>query len=213
MLEDYAANSKKSKEVKRPEREALEPVVTGEVVQKQKGLGRKFKDTFLGGDAKHAAQFVTADVILPALRNLIVDMTSKGIERLVYGESNFRRRGTPGTHYNYSARYQAGAHPAIREAIDIGSRMSASLPARGRANRHDIADIIISDLNEAELVLERMIDVLEKYDVVSLADFYELLGEPVNTIDNKWGWTNLGGAQIRQIRQGYLIDLPPVEAI
>jgi hypothetical protein len=212
MLEDYAANSKKSKEAK-IEREVLQPVVTVEVIQKPKGLGRKFKDTFLGGDAKHAAQFVAADVILPALRNLIVDMTSKGIERLVYGESNYRRRGVGGQ-YNYSARYQTtAAHPAIREAIDVGSRMAASLPNRSRVNRHDIGDIIIADRNEAELVLERMVDVIEKYDVVSLADFYELLGEPVNHIDHKWGWTSLRGAQIRQIRQGYLIDPPLLEAI
>lgn len=67
--------------------------------------------------------------------------------------------------------------------------------------------------DEAELVIERLSDILENYDVASVADLYDLVGLPTTYIDNKWGWTNLAYANVRQVREGYLIDLPQAEPI
>ena len=206
---DYQGNSKKEREKKEIPvvDKKIVKVVTGEVVQKPKGPGRKFKEVFFGGDAKHAASFVASDVLLPALRNLIVDMVTKGAERLIYGESSRRRLPT-----NYGARYQyqSGASHVFRP--DPRER-SPMMPTRGRTNRHDMNDIVIGTKEEAELVVERLTDILDQYEVVSVADLYELLGLSSSHIDNKWGWTYLGSVQIRQIRQGYLLELPPLEEI
>jgi hypothetical protein len=62
-------------------------------------------------------------------------------------------------------------------------------------------------------VLERMQDIIDKYEVVSVSDLYELLGLPSSYQDNKWGWNYLGDVQVRQIREGYLIDFPSAEPI
>ena len=43
---DYQGNPNKSREEKKPEKQ-IEKVVTGEVIQKPKSIGRKFKDVFL----------------------------------------------------------------------------------------------------------------------------------------------------------------------
>lgn len=76
---DYQGNSKKEQAKKElQEKKVIEKVVVTEVITKPKGPGRKFKEVFFGGDAKHAATFVATDVLLPALRNLIVDMVTKG---------------------------------------------------------------------------------------------------------------------------------------
>lgn len=214
-MPDYRSNSHKDKE-KEAKREAkvkqvIDKVVTGEVIEKQKGPGRKFKDLFFGGDAQHAAKFVAADVLLPALRNLVVDMVTKGAERLIYGENNVGRRPP---NFNYSSRYQVSGPRQDNRVIDlIGGQRQFPPSPRGRQNRHDMNDIIVSTREEADLVIERLGDVLSQYDVVSLSDLYELLGLETSHIDSKWGWTNLTGAQVRQIRQGYLLELPPLEEI
>ena len=44
-------------------------------------------------------------------------------------------------------------------------------------------------------------------------DLYDLTGLPSAHVDNKWGWTYLTNTEIRQIRDGYLLDLPPMEEI
>lgn len=214
-MPDYTSNSKKSKDGPRIEKhEPLEKVVVGEVIQKPKGPGRRFKEIFFGGDAKEAAKFVLADVMLPALRNLMVDAVTKGVEGMVYGDSARRRR--PTDRVNYASRYQVTGPSSIpRSVMDLVGSGARGLPPdpRGRTSRHDIGDIIVTDRAEADLIVERMMDVLEKYDVVALSELYELLGLETSHVDSKWGWTTMAGAQVRQVKQGYLLEFPPIEEI
>ena len=58
-----------------------------------------------------------------------------------------------------------------------------------------------------------MNDIIDTYEVVTVADLNELVGFPTNHVDNKWGWSYLADVQVRQIREGYLIDFPPAEPI
>lgn len=205
---DYQSNAKKQK-ADRPPKEKIEAIVTGEVIQKPKSVGHKFKDIFFGGDFKLAVRYVSAEVLLPAFRNLIVDAVTKGAERMVFGES-YRR--TPEfrsfTQYN---------NPLARRDMRDPRTARANLPDQpSRFNnnqRRDANDIILSSREEAELVVERLIDIIDKYDVASLADLHELLGIPTSHVDNKWGWTYLNNVEIRQVRSGYLIDLPTLEEI
>jgi hypothetical protein len=206
---EYQGNTDKSREEKKPEKQ-IEKVVTGEVVQKPKTIGRKFKDVFFGGDLRTATRYIAGDVLLPALRNLIVDMTSKGIERIVYGESGIRRRSSvdyrPRVSYNTSYN-----NPIYRDPRAAGR----PLPDQPRMNRErkESVDLVLASKEEAERVVEQLIDIIDKYDVVSWADLCELVGWPSSHVDNKWGWTYLTNVDIRQTRDGYLIDLPPMEAI
>ena len=214
---DYQGNTRKEREKtekkEKPEKVVVEKVIVGEVIQKPKGPGRKFKEIFFGGDAKQAAKFVAADVLLPAMRNLVVDMVTKGAEKLVYGEGSYRRGNRPPT-INYGARYQVGNPIAQSRVPELMSGRPYQNPIpRGRQNRHEMNDVILSSKEEADLVIERLIDILEKYDVASLADLYELLGLETSPVDFKWGWTYLSNAQVRQIRQGYLLELPSLEEI
>lgn len=204
---DYQGNTNKDKETtdKKADK-VIEKVVTVEVIQKPKPLGRKFKETFFGGDFKMSMRYVAGDVLLPALRNLIVDMTTKGMERIVFGESSYRRRPN-----EYRPTVQYNRTP-LRDPREIGrGRLPDQRPYR--SSRYEIKDIIIADRGEAELVVERLIDIIDKYEVASLADLYDLLGLATSHVDNKWGWTHLNNVEIRQIRDGYLIDLPALEEI
>jgi hypothetical protein len=206
---DYQGNTNKEKEAtdKKPEKN-IEKVVTVEVIQKPKPIGRKFKETFFGGDFKMSMRYVAGDVLLPALRNLIVDMTTKGMERIVFGESSYRRRPSE---YRPRVQYNNPIYRA-QDPREISRGRVPDQP-RYRSSRYEIKDIVIADRGEAELVVERLIDIIDKYEVASLADLYDLLGLATSHVDNKWGWTYLNNVEIRQIRDGYLIDLPALEEI
>jgi len=204
---DYQGNTNKDKEPKIEKKPEIEKVVTGEVVQKPKPLTRKFKETFFGGDLKMSMRYVAGDVMLPALRNLIVDMTTKGMERIVFGESLYRRRPT-----EYRSRVQYN-NPIYRPDPRELSRGRLPDQRPYRTNRRDMNEIFVEDRGEAELVVERLIDIIDKYEVVSVADLLDLLGQPSVHTDNKWGWTYLKNIEIRQTRDGYLIDLPAPEEI
>lgn len=207
---DYQSNANKNKEQPLENQPKVEKIVTGEVIQKPKSVGRKFKNIFFGGDAKAALRFVSSDVLLPALRSLIVDMTSKGIERVVYGESSYRRRPA-----EYRPRIQYNT-PIYYRPQDPRDQRYANLPDQARpyrTRRREPNDFIVGTRQEADEIVEDLINAIDKYQVVSLADLYVKLGLETSYVDQKWGWTYLNNIEVRQHPQGYLIDLPPLEEI
>lgn len=207
---DYQGNTSKDKE-KKPEKQ-IEKVVTGEVINRPKSMGYRFKTVFLGGDIKSAGRYVVGDVFLPALRNLIWDVISEGSKRAIFGESGFRRR--PVTDYRSRATYSGPmthSSPLMRDP-----RERAYLPDQSpykQQYRSTRNDIILANREDAERVVERLIDITEQYDSASIADLYDLLGWASSPIDNKWGWTFLAKVEIRQIRDGFLIELPDPEQL
>lgn len=210
---DYQGNSKKSKEdpkgPDKPEKK-IEKVITGEAATKSKPLGAKFKALFGDRDFGGVLRYIAAEVLFPAARNAIVDATTKGIERAVYGESVVNRQ--PRFGYGPRTTY---SNPVNRHPRD--PRQNAYLPDQSR--RHAInsrpvgKDLILTTREEADVVVERMIDIIDKYDFASLGDLYELVGLPSTYTDQKWGWTFLNDIEIRQVREGWLIELPPVDPI
>jgi hypothetical protein len=217
---DFPGNSHKETEKSTPttkpakaEKEKVEKVVVGEVVQRKRSIGSRFKSVFVGGEFKGASQYIVSDVLLPAMRNMVVDATTKGIERVIYGESSASRR-RPSDPYRPRISYNTA--PERQRQRDRGMGMLPDQPPLGglaRTRGHQINDIILVSKEEADLVLERLVDIIDKYEVVTVADLHDLVGLPSNYVDNKWGWFNLAEADIRQTRQGWLIDLPPVEAV
>lgn len=213
---DYASNSHKARDERsKPEKPEIVKVVTGEVVEKPKSTWRKFKDIFLGGDMKTSARFVVADVILPDLRNLLWDSISRGSERIIFGEGRRARRSTDyrpsRTVYNATPLWQEPS----REIVARPRRpMLPDQPPGGfRPERYDRNEIILASRSDAENVVEELLDTIQKYQVVTLADLYDMLGRPSAHTDNRWGWTYLNNVEIRQISSGYLIDLPQPEPI
>jgi hypothetical protein len=211
---DYQGNSNKNKQENepKPKKEIVEKVIVGEVVQKPKSIGYKFKETFFGGDARTAARYVSTDVLLPALRNLIVDSITKGVERVVWGES-MQTRGRRPTSYGSRIQYDRTPIRTSGRPVEDRYGLPDQRPAAWRSPKREFNDIVLSTREEAALVVERLVDIIDKYDTVSLADLYDLLGLPSSHVDNKWGWSYLNNVQIRQIREGYLIELPSLQEI
>lgn len=211
---DYAGNTKKAKEGKEKEKpeKKIEKVVTGEVIVQKKSLGRKAKDLFVMVDFKSVMAYIFMDVLVPEVKNVMVDATTKGIRRMLYGESTMRRRG-----------YEYGVGPRVTYTSPI-NRGYSSRPVplqsavadsirRTESAKQDRENFILSSRDEAEEVLEMMNNIIERYDVATVSDLNELVGYPTNHVDNNWGWLSLGTAQVRQVREGYLLELPDAEYI
>ena len=207
-MQDFPGNANKNKPTKKAEvkDKVVEKVVSGVVIQKKKTVGLKIKEVFMGGELKSAGSYIAADVLLPALRNLIVEATSKGIERMIYGDSAPNRRPMqqgPRVQYNSpSARY--------------APQQTAYLPgqsARVAPRRSDIADIIVLQREDADTVVERLGALIDHYDYATVADLYNLVDLPASYTDEAWGWHSLHGVNIRQVREGWHIDLPRIEPI
>jgi hypothetical protein len=211
-MEDYQSNAKKRKlelGAGKPEIK-VEKVVSSEVIVQKKPLGRKFKEMLIEADFRSVGRYIVSDLIFPAIKDTIVNVTTKGVERAVYGESAIRRRNVMmGGRTSYTS-YSSGVNREYPRDPRLAPSSRHTMP---RASRPARDDYIISSREEADLILEKMNDVIEQYDFVSVAVFNELMGLPSSYVDEKWGWVYLGDARIREIREGYLIDLPPADTI
>jgi len=203
---------KKDKDKKEQKEKKVERVTKGEVVVQKKSLGRKTKELIIEADFQSVGRYLFIGVLIPALKNTIVSMGEQGIRRLVMGEnadrmSRFRGQGPRSSYYSYQS-------PVQRAVYD--SPMNRSAPpvtTAARSPRNVREDFICTSREDAEKVLEQMGDILDQYGVVTVQDLNNTVGWPSEYTDNNWGWDFLGDVVIRQVREGFLIDLPPAQHI
>lgn len=212
-MDSYPSNSHKSKKAAEPEEASkkIERVVEGEVLRRKKPLSKRFTETFVGGDARSVGSYVLFEVLLPAVKDTIADVTSQGVERMLFGEarSSSRRTGNRPGYGNSYVSYNRFS-PNTRETP---RRDEFRGPSRRARATHDFDEIILATRVEAEEVIDRLFDLVSRYDVATVSDLYELLGVEANPIDRKWGWTDIRGAGVTRIRNGYLLDLPKPEPL
>lgn len=214
-MEDFPSNShrivQKPESGNEPEPKKVEKVVEGKVIRRKKPLGKRISEMFVGDDMQTVGHYVMFDVILPAMKDTIADVASQGVERMLFGEvRSVNRRGPRPNSSNYTnysnySRYQTQADRRPQRE---------RLSQRARAS-HDFDQIILKSRGEAEEVIDRLFDLVNKYDSATVADLYELVGVRGDYTDDKWGWTDLRGAGATRLSRGsgYLLDLPRPELL
>lgn len=213
-MEDYPTNSRRPKPEASDQPKKITKVVEGDVVRRKKTLGRKFKETFMGGDTKGVWEYIMLDVLVPAAKDMIADAASQGVERMVFGEarSTSRRTGQrPSSGVNGYVSYNRYSSPVGRSSAS-GRDERPTMSRRGRAS-HDFDEIILATRVEAEEVIDRLFDLVSRYETATVSDLYELVGVSGNYTDDKWGWSDIRGAGVTRVRNGYLLDLPRPEAL
>lgn len=175
----------------------VEKIVTGKVTKQKKSFGKQIKENILGEDIKEVSSYVFWDTFVPALKSTIVDMLTGGIEMFFFGRKvskSSRDRDRGRTYVSYNSMYDKT--PTRKESSQY-SRRSVSFD-----------EFAFETKAEADTVLDHLVGLTEEYGMVSVADFYDLVGETGNFTDNKYGWVNLADAKVYRTRGGYVIDLP-----
>lgn len=208
-MENYPGNSRKAREEPK-EPKKIEKVVTGRAVKRKKPLGKRLAETFVGGsDASSVWKYVFYDVLVPAAKDMVSDAFSQGIERMLFGD--VRRPGGPRSRASssYSA-YNRYSAPGPMMGRREEPRREVSRHARAT---HNFDEIIVPTMVEANAIIDQMFAVLSQYDIVTLAELYEMADVESEFTDQNWGWDNLSGAGVTRVRNGYLLDLPEPKEI
>lgn len=212
-MDEFPSNSRQPAPKQRQQEPEKKVQRVATAKQRKKPLAKRLKETFFGGTTKGVWEYVLTDVLVPAARDMVADAASQGVERMVFGEvrSASRRGGhRPGptsyqTPYN---RYAAG-NPVGRAS----GREQVERPVRRIMEPFDFDEIILATRIEADEVIERMYYLLEKYETVSVADLYDLVGISGSYTDDKYGWVQLDGSSVSRIREGYVLNLPKPEPL
>lgn len=201
MTSEFPSNSHK----RRPPEEKLDAVVTSKAVPGKKPLGKRLREMFFPGDGRSAVQSVLADVIIPQVKDMAAEAAREALERVIFGDRAAGRRSSsyrPGAgsgYTNYGSRYSGRVHSA-RSTHEDGPN--------AQLNSDDIEYILLKSRSEAQEVLFRLGETIEKYGMATIADLKGLIGWSTDLTDQDWGWEIIEASSIRKERNGYLLNLP-----
>lgn len=197
-MKEYQPNSHKSKAEgttaeSGTKEKRVQKVVSGKVKTKSNEK-RKLANIFISEDAANVKSYVFMDVLVPAIKKAISDIVTDGIDMILYGGS-------------HSGKHKSGNKVSYRSYYNDkrDDRQDNSYRAR---NRFDYDDLIFDSRAECEAVREQMVDLIDAYGFVTVADMYDMADIPAPYTSNKYGWTNIRTAETVRVRDGYVLKLP-----
>jgi hypothetical protein len=200
MRVNYEGNSHKGRQqtaagASSPEREAVTPVTTNPVNVRKKGFFHKFSDAFFGETDGNVTDYIIFEVLVPALKNMVSDAISGGVNKMLYGDD----RRPSSSH---------GGRPGYTSYHNVSRNRPEPRVTTRRRGSNDPNEIITQTRGEAEDVLDQLRTLISQYEFATVADLYKLAGMAPAFTDENWGWTDLRSASIRPAGGGYLIVLP-----
>lgn len=169
---------------------------------------RKFSRALFVDDRETVAEYVIKDVFFPTVREFIFSAVSGALEMALWGavRGGGRRGGfhsgganRPNERTSYSSYYANSGYYSQRPYQE------------DKSQKLDWRDFNFYETSaQAEDVLAELQDAIAEFGHVRLADFYQAVGRSnySDFTDEKWGWFDLSGANVRRVRGGYIIDFP-----
>lgn len=203
----YSGNSNRDKMVDDTPEKKVEKVIEGGAVQRKKPLGRRIKENFTGADAQSVGSYVLFEVMLPQVKDLIFDMGSSALQRALFGD-----RG--GKSYTSSSRKGYTPYNTVASSAVSKISQAAKVPATTASN--EFGEIIVETRGEAQEVMDKIGNLIEAYGMASVSDLKAAVGITGSFTDEKFGWTHMGGTDVRRVggqQPGFLLIFPRPEEL
>ena len=188
---DFKPNSHKfNKEQKTAERRKVDKVVGGKVRVKKKSEIRKLADVFVAEDVDSVKEYV-GDVIISMIKDTLCDLCGDIPKMIFFGTTSKNR----------------GRYTSDRASYRDYAKRSERAP-RGQRSGFALDDVIFDSRGDAEMVLDALDEMMEKYHMVRVADFYDATGETAPFTANDYGWMDIRNAEVVRAYDGYILKLP-----
>lgn len=220
-MEDFPSNSHRKKTeptAEIPNEKNVEKIVTGPVITRRPSGFKRLRQSFIKGDATSVGEHVLWNVVVPAAQDIVAEMGATFIDMMIYGESRRGRLG--GGILSNRLQQQAQSTSKFNYAgVSGGSQLITNAAAQmpqmpiQQKDRFIPNEVIVSSRAEAEEILLRMNQLIERFTAVTVADLYRLIGRSIDYTDDKWGWKNLEMADAKRVGQGVLLVLPMPEPL
>lgn len=191
-MEDYSSNSHKSKA------ESGNIPSTSKTVAKSTGIKKrsefqKFVDMFIREDAKSIKEYIIKECFVPS----VIDWIKNTVD-FMFGSQDYKYSKSEPTNSRYRN---------YNEMSGSKSRRSSDSYRRSAYN-YEIPTF--SSKREAESVLEKLDELIDVNDVVSIMDLLVASGVPCesNYTYEDYGWNDIRSAEIAHCREGWYIRLP-----
>lgn len=183
------------REIRKNEDDVTKPrnsVAKGRI--RKKSTSARLSEVFVAEDIKSVAAHVFDNLIVPRFKVLIVDTISSAARAFFLGESVIDRPGRrdPAGNVSYNSIYDS----------------PKTTMSRKTSNGFGYAELIFDTYGDAQLVLDKMDEILADSGEVSIADMYEAADRSCPFTYTYYGWTNTASAKIVSDSDGYWIKMP-----
>lgn len=216
------------------ERPKLQGVVSTAPKKVKKSLLSRLITGLVGPDgASNIGGYISEEIVKPAIKNIVVDTAmsginiavdaiTSGINMAVYGDRGVPNRGPRyGNHHyrpntNYGNAYSSRPTPTAERTY---GREPIAEPRRANvgssSSRYGVEEYSITQRHDAAHVLTSLTEFADRFGMVSVADYYDLIKVESNYTDNNYGWKHdaITAARIVPLRGEYVIKFPPVELL
>lgn len=169
---------------------------------------------FYEEDGKSVTKYVFLNVIVPTIKKLVVDTVTNAVNVWLYGADITTKKSN-------SSKYSWGGSNIINYN-DISKNNQPKPIEKVRLSVFDYENVSFRNRGIAELVLSEMTEILDKYPVVTVADFLDICtseyaGQVANArtsepTDHNYGWADLSTAKVAPTWNGdFVIKFPKVK--
>lgn len=186
-----------------PPKKEIKAVVSG-AKKVQRPASRRFFDYLFAESPKDLAKKVGRDVVVPRVKAGFEQAFNEFLSGMLWGNGMAR----PPSNLVQGAVIRPGGGINYNAASTQPSSMTQARQAIVSQSSGNYQDLVLPSQGFAETLLANLIDLLNQYRVVAVADLYELAGMTPAISDNSYGWTSLDTARISKVRDGFLLELP-----
>lgn len=162
---------------------------------------RRFLDYIFAESPKSLGAKIGREVIVPRVKAGFEEACNSFLSGMLWG-------GGPRPMSNIvSSAVMRGGNNAYHQVSSTGIGAPSSTPPVSR-NSGNYEDLICPSQEKAEMLLANLFALHNQYNVVTVADLYELANITPAPSHNAFGWMSLDGARISKVREGYLLELP-----
>lgn len=102
----------------------------------------------------------------------------------------------------------ARPQPQPRSNTPYHSYSRSTTKARKPVGNNRVANIVLTERREVSNIIDKLQDIIDQYEVATVADLYSLVGLPSKYVDNDWGWSDIGSPRTVRVDGGYQLVLP-----
>lgn len=191
--------------------------------KRKKGLMERLVVGFLGPEGLPGiGRYLNEEIIVPSIKNIIVESVTSGINMAVFGD-----KGATGRSRNYAQPHDPNrrtykpstnyAKPTRTSRFTSAQPEPSSRTRQVRGVRYMVDDFPIDSRMKANEILVTLREFADRYDYVSVGEYYDMIGVESQHTDHNYGWSYDDIAEHGTVTTmrggGYLVNLPPVTEI
>ena len=187
------------KQNKAMEKERAQKVVRGVARTKKPNMLSRLAGGVISDDAHNVGDHIRDDVLIPAVKDTILDIIIKGAT-IIFGGGRRPNSTNPLSnisYYNYSDRFGGSPYSKPKTAAEQRTR-----------NPFNYDNIVFANRADAEMVLDQMWGSIKRYGLVTVMDLYDMADISAPYTSDKYGWTDISTASVDRTYGGYIIRLP-----